>query len=527
MKKLVLLFFLLVSILSKAQNFQPLNSNSFQLFFQHSSFNISDWDSEGQNMWGTRVDLVDLEMNGDSVFYNYKIVRDTALENNGDMYNERCVWIYAPNWNGEKTIISTSGNSLFFNQSGDSILFQYAALIDSSWIAYTYENGTLLKATVDNILWTDDVWIQDSVKTISFQHIDSTGNSITDNINGKSIEIYQNHGFRKAFDFVKFPFDTISLFQLDVNYINKTEMLIDPLYGNFNNLPQVGDILSSHYHCSALMSQYPNWGGSESIKVLEVIPYPNNDTLRIKYLRNHSTSETNIEYNPFPPHPVTTTNFSSEEEYKIYYVDTSTVFASIFGDTLMPREHSAGGLLVPTIGNPSCFYPEIIINTCIWPISEFNVIQTDSCYLAPNPGKCNQGGYNYYVPYIGLTHTTYGSMNDGNDHSCTSFPISYIKSGNFECGNYWFVDVQDYEELKTELTLYPNPTSGNIVVKSELITKNTVLSVFNSLGQQVFVPLLEQTDNRVTLYTTHLAAGVYFLTLSNEGQTVNKKFVKE
>ncbi len=525
MKKFFILAFFLPSILSEAQNYQPLNSNSFQLFFQNSSFNISSWSYDGENLWGTRIDSIELNINVDSIFYNYKIVRDTALDNGVDIYNERCVWIYAPNWNGNKTIVTASGNSWFFNEWSDSILLKHTALIDSSWLAYTYEDGSFLKAKVEDVFWTDDIWTQDSVKTISFLHSDSIGNPIVDNINGRTIELYQNHGFRKAFDFVKFPFDTISLFQLDANYINATKMLIDPTYGTFNQTPEVGDILSSSYYCHAIMDQYPSWSGAESKKVLEVIPYPNNDTLRIKYLRNSSTSQTNIENNPFPPHPVTTTNFSTNEYYQTYYVDTNFAFSSIFGDSLMPREHSVGGLFIPTIGNPSCFYPEIKINTCSWPINEFNTILTDSCYLAPIPFKCNQGGTNYYVPYIGITHNTSGSINDGNDHSCSSYSISYIKVGNYECGGYWFVGIEDYEQLLSEINIYPNPASNTITIQSPSNYQFSFVRIVNAVGQEVYQASTPNVQSSITV--SSFASGIYFISLSNGEQTITKKFVKE
>jgi hypothetical protein len=77
------------------------------------------------------------------------------------------------------------------------------------------------------------------------------------------------------------------------------------------------------------------------------------------------------------------------------------------------------------------------------------------------------------------------------------------------------------------LIIYPNPATSNLNLTSYLINETTTISIFNSLGQQVFVPLLQQEENRVTLYTTHLAAGVYSLVLNNSSQQVSKRFLKE
>lgn len=78
-----------------------------------------------------------------------------------------------------------------------------------------------------------------------------------------------------------------------------------------------------------------------------------------------------------------------------------------------------------------------------------------------------------------------------------------------------------------ETSIFPNPTITTLTIQSPLISKTTTLSTFNAQGQQVFAPPLQQEDGQVALYIGHLASGVYFLTLSNEGQTVSKRFVKE
>lgn len=85
----------------------------------------------------------------------------------------------------------------------------------------------------------------------------------------------------------------------------------------------------------------------------------------------------------------------------------------------------------------------------------------------------------------------------------------------------------DENELGGNILLYPNPTKGTIIIRSDYILENTELKMFNSLGQQVFSPLIEKIGLRAILYVSHLPVGSYYLSIINGKHSVSKQFIKE
>lgn len=240
MRPIALILFLLCSTASFGQNYQPINSHSLQAFYQYDldvptdAFSAFNQVRLG-NMWGTRIDSTRISLTGDSIYYNYPIYRDTALENS----SESCIKPNAANWNGINSIIDAIGSAWFFNQYGDSIRIHYQAQTNEEWVAFNYQNGDSLVATVTNIFWAEDEWISDSVKTIGFQRV-SNGTPIFDSFNDVELEVYKTAGFRKMVDFHEFPIDTTLLHRLDINTINKNS----PGYSVNNSIvpePSIGD----------------------------------------------------------------------------------------------------------------------------------------------------------------------------------------------------------------------------------------------------------------------------------------------
>lgn len=78
-------------------------------------------------------------------------------------------------------------------------------------------------------------------------------------------------------------------------------------------------------------------------------------------------------------------------------------------------------------------------------------------------------------------------------------------------------------ELSTALRIYPVPTNNELVVQYDGIEGFTAL-VFNSIGQRVGVSS-EISGNKMTLNTSGLSNGIYFVQLDNGTSKTTRKFI--
>jgi hypothetical protein len=84
--------------------------------------------------------------------------------------------------------------------------------------------------------------------------------------------------------------------------------------------------------------------------------------------------------------------------------------------------------------------------------------------------------------------------------------------------------VGDHTGPSLDLVVYPVPANGELTMELEGITDFKV-TVFNSLGQRVSAPSFAQSSNKMTLNTSSLSTGVYFVTLENKSQKVTKRII--
>lgn len=78
----------------------------------------------------------------------------------------------------------------------------------------------------------------------------------------------------------------------------------------------------------------------------------------------------------------------------------------------------------------------------------------------------------------------------------------------------------------TSLNIYPNPSNGliNLSIESELQNQEYQIAISNSLGQ--IIKTIAINNNTAVINENELSAGIYFYSLSNKSEVVNKgKFV--
>jgi hypothetical protein len=72
-----------------------------------------------------------------------------------------------------------------------------------------------------------------------------------------------------------------------------------------------------------------------------------------------------------------------------------------------------------------------------------------------------------------------------------------------------------------EISVYPNPSSGNFIIQTNIFTKQTV-QVYNVSGKVVLSQIINSTTN---IDATSLNEGVYSLTIKTVDSVINKKLV--
>ncbi|WP_298882630.1 T9SS type A sorting domain-containing protein [uncultured Polaribacter sp.] len=86
------------------------------------------------------------------------------------------------------------------------------------------------------------------------------------------------------------------------------------------------------------------------------------------------------------------------------------------------------------------------------------------------------------------------------------------------------LSVEKFLEFKNELVLYPNPASTIVTVKLLNNSSLNKVEVFNTLGKKVLVKN-GFNNSKLTINTSNLSKGIYFIKTNTENQVVSKRFI--
>ncbi|MBI4946004.1 MAG: T9SS type A sorting domain-containing protein [Bacteroidetes bacterium] len=110
---------------------------------------------------------------------------------------------------------------------------------------------------------------------------------------------------------------------------------------------------------------------------------------------------------------------------------------------------------------------------------------------------------------------------------------SFVINGKAYIGTGWntqvyYNDLWEYNPYASgineiynnnSITIFPNPFSTQTTLQTTTSCKNTTLTVYNSLGQQV-KQLTNITGKSITLHRDNLPSGLYFIRLTQENKTL-------
>lgn len=204
MKTILLVFSILLAFPVFGQNYRTISTGS-EVYFDFKDANSSI----------SRVILTDSFqiLNNDTIIYHkfnqeFEIGYDTIYNPMFQTYDIACFSTNDTGFLSYKTILQDDGTDIFFNRFHDSIFIQTQANLNDSWIFYQNSNGSYFEASVSSIVNDNFLGLTDSIKTITLQAKDSSGNNIASPYDTLNIRISKNYGLIEAFNIFRFPYGT-------------------------------------------------------------------------------------------------------------------------------------------------------------------------------------------------------------------------------------------------------------------------------------------------------------------------------
>ncbi|HYV92743.1 MAG TPA: T9SS type A sorting domain-containing protein [Chitinophagales bacterium] len=106
------------------------------------------------------------------------------------------------------------------------------------------------------------------------------------------------------------------------------------------------------------------------------------------------------------------------------------------------------------------------------------------------------------------------------DYAYEATPYVPIRAGLCEVG---------IDEVKNEFTISPNPSGGKFFLTTKNILKGkTTITITDVAGKKIFTEaMLSSPSGKFSLDLSDLDAGVYFITLENEGKSMTNKLMRQ
>ena len=78
------------------------------------------------------------------------------------------------------------------------------------------------------------------------------------------------------------------------------------------------------------------------------------------------------------------------------------------------------------------------------------------------------------------------------------------------------------------VSIYPNPANNQLTVNlNSFSSKQISLKVFDVLGKEIKCEILKSNESSYVVNLSSLNNGAYFIIISDQSQTVTKKFMKQ
>jgi len=455
---MILPVFLFLGQLAVAQDYKALSTDG-EYFFHNPANN---------SMIAIRIDSTKIVVN-DVYYYNFKQIRHKD-------YN--CAIPNGSSWLGDPVVENPDGTFLFRNidpeygNQTDSIFIKSKAGLNQSWVLYRYpQYSDYIEAQVTALQNSTFLGIVDSVKVISLQHKDASGQLVQDELNGQQLKLSKHHGLIRLPKFDEFP--TYAYFYDIAGMTNPPAGNVNPdIRSVFDFEP--GDEIHTHY----LSSSFGPFSSTEINSIKKITGKsisPLNDWISYKYdicwQKTLITSpDLNPQYESGQQQVNDTIWFNSSLAFELSKEPDEAIINPAPG-----WMYTSSGLL--KLGRSAKFLdynypfsPPIPGEDC------WNMVMVDGC--------CNP----YYITGLG-----------GPYYDCPSYlfwytdilEIVFYKKGSetwgtpFDCDSLLQVGLPELPHNQ-QLSIYPNPTSGEISISVPADLNFPLwLDVFDLSGRRV------------------------------------------
>jgi hypothetical protein len=488
MKKILLTLLLITPILLGAQNFTNICSAGPTFYKKLNTNSLKAYKTSSYTLPG----------GGDTIFYCYPTIRDTAAE---------CKDTTKGSILGRKIYRQTSGFMFyFFNKNKDTIYINAKGQLNDTWRFVKLTMGTYLEAKVVSMTPDSVMGVLDDVMRIELQAKRNDGTLISNPWNGKFLKLSKHYGLSRTFDMTNVPFDT-------TNYtlVGKLKPVIGvqefgwkEVY-NFN----IGDAL----HFSGYTNDF-NGGPSTTWKEIQTVfaktSYgANNDSVIYKFDRCRSTLT-----NPGGNHVYIHDTIVTKYKFNVMALD-STIMR--FPDQFVRQNIYASQFER---------YMKAFNNRQTKKVIEDKFRFLNSCFIIPS------GSVTLYRSYSeGLGVTEYFR----DDQSTQEFSkLVYFKKGSETWGNAVgtqcspMLDVnEENQAVAMQVRIVPNPmrNQSQIIIEGLKITGDMKFMLYNMVGRKVYE--LKITSAATVIDRNNLPAGLYVFTISGKDLMTQGKLMVE
>ncbi len=497
MKKINQLLFVILlfsTISANAQNFSIFEKEN-NYFFENSS-----------EMFAVKADSSVVLSSGDTSYYFLNMYWDP-------IYNPiNCADLFAGSLFGRKATNRADTVFVMYNYLLDSLVFKTHYPRGESWIVYRWPTQDLiLKASITDQSTQNVMGVLDEVKTITFSVQNSFNQSVTTNpFHDKFLLLSENFGLLNAFNFYKFPNDTL-------------------LYDLVDITP------TSEYRMKTIKKIYDFNIGDEFHTFFTDVRYGMNNTVydgTIQRVIQKVVSKTT--YNPDTAITYQFERCQMIFNYLNYIVDTTYTYDTVttvysycnFSDSSlfqMPRE---------TFYRPIGIYENNFLtlkdynNRLEYKYIDrldyyFNNNCWDFTYIDPGPNVTQYyeglGGpfYNYYIwsSYLCLKRIN----------------LVYYKKGETTWGSpiapnclSLINDVQELKPSASEVNIYPNPARNKVFVDLKNVdSKSVTIEIFSLEGKMLQQQTIA-TNSISEIDIQSLPSGMFVLKIRDKNQIIVK-----
>lgn len=483
-----------ISGIARAQNYEAVKTDASYYYIDSASLEIIV----------ARIDSV--ESTGDETnYWAMRQIRQTDYS---------CFIPTGASWLGD--IVTEKPNGVFqfmlypFSppDSSDVFTIQSKSPIGGSWQFYKYHTiNDYIEASVSEINETNFIVFTDSVKTISLQRKNVSGQNIDDPINGQKILLSKNYGL------IRLPkFDEFHTNLKFLNLCGKTNPVTGRTNLTFEEIFdfQPGDEFHIYYDDTPYTFWYPKESGLIIQNILERIIGSDSNTISYK-IAECKTSTYTSGMGQF-----TTTNSQdtvivtySKANYSVFSYDPKE--PQILPGWESDLTENTMGLSATDVLDKTGIPWKLIHAT--WPLWSDG---TGECWNYAIIDDFPKSEY-YYKGLGGPYHNWMAPW-----FSINFRKLVYYKKGSetwgtpLNCDSLLQVGTKEYD-IKEDVKFYPNPTTGKVTITLPAATKFPCELLLTDISGRVAGKFI-LTSNTQQIDITDLEPGLYFARLVYENE---------